>query len=714
MEPIVFVMMCALAAGAEAGSAPTTMEHHALGPVAPQGDLRSMLTQYLVRRSCDALDAAAERRRATRMVDDTAEWRASVRKAVRDAMGPMPFSASGGPLNIRTVSRSEHPEFVLENVLFESFSGMDVNATIYLPNAAKCPPPWTPIVVPVGHDTKTLPIYQHPGQLFARFGYAAITFDPPDMAGEKPEGNDHFRDGVRCYLTGQSSNRYFVLDALRCMDYLATRSDIDMSKGAGITGVSGGGMTSMYAALLDDRIRAVGPACRAVSYALHPVRDGYGECPESLAIGRFTHYDDMDLLSAAAPTPVLLMAGAKDEVFTAAMSQDIAKDVKTDYEFAKIGDRFRFYLDPGGHAYSVAMACEFVKWMDKWVRGVPDRAVGPFAETDFLTLPAEDLACHPRQDRNIFTVNRDEAVRMRAQWDPAQTRNAVRAACGIGVPVSNASAVKCPVRVSAPPIQAWFHYVQELMLEPEPGIELPATFIYPKDQPASRPALLFFDDTGRWSMLRGQGPLASAIHFVEPGTPGFAVLTVDLRGWGDTRPADLPYDLAGWGSRERWIAYVSAALGDSVMAMRVRDGLAALEYLRNSGLCDRERIVVGGSGLGAVVALHVAALDGAVYGVFAQDGLASFTGLVTEKQYAWPADAFMPTVLQSYDLPELTATLTVPVFLVNPMDAMKKPLSQDAAETLYAEAKKKTPQFRIQTASRGADIVKDIQELLQR
>ena len=59
-----------------------------------------------------------------------------------------------------------------------------------------------------------------PPQVFARAGYAAITFDPPAQSGEKGAGNDHFTDGPRCYAVGQTSQRYFVADALRAMDYL--------------------------------------------------------------------------------------------------------------------------------------------------------------------------------------------------------------------------------------------------------------------------------------------------------------------------------------------------------------------------------------------------------------------------------------------------------------------------------------------------------------
>ena len=52
------------------------------------------------------------------------------------------------------------------------------------------------------------------------------------------EDGERLRNGVRTFLTGHSSSRYFVLDALRCIDYLATREDVDMTRGVGMTGVS--------------------------------------------------------------------------------------------------------------------------------------------------------------------------------------------------------------------------------------------------------------------------------------------------------------------------------------------------------------------------------------------------------------------------------------------------------------------------------------------
>jgi dienelactone hydrolase len=699
MKLFAFVTLALLA-----GDARLEPEFHSFGPVQADIDLRTMLTDYVVDKSCATLDATATRRSESLRTGAWENWRDTVRESVRQALGPMPFGADGAPLNVRVVSTQERPGYVLENVLFESLPGLDVNASVYLPLASDFPPPWRGIVVPVGHSAKTGVDYQRPAQVFARRGYVAITFDPPGMAGEKPVGNDHFRDGVRCYLTGQSSNRYFVVDALRCIDYLASRDDVDMTNGVGMTGVSGGGMTTMFATLLDDRIAASGPACCAVPLAMHPVLDGYAPCPETLDFGRFLAYDDMDVLAAAVPTPVLLMAGATDEVFTADMSRRIAEDMAESFRAAGFPDRFEFFLGPGGHAYTLAMAERFADWMDRWVKGSEGRPSKPFTEADLETLPPDALACHPRQDVNIFAANRAEAERLRASrtGDPIE---AARRLAGVDDPIG------VPNEKANGPALVWFHYVQELLLEPEPGIALPATFLYPADEDWRGGVVLYFDDRGRWTDLRTQGLLTKLARFIDRDQEKFAVMTVDLRGWGDTKPADQRYDMAGWGSREQWLAYTSAALGDSVMAMRIRDGLATLAYLRSHPEIDPERIVIGGRGLGAVIALHVAAIDGNVAGAFALDGLATFESLAATESYTWSPEAFYPNVLIHYDLPELVSALPMPVLIANPLDATKNSLTQEDAEQPYRRGEDDA-QIRVVTESGDSDVVAFVHALL--
>lgn len=675
------LMVIAMTDRAIAESSSYAAERFGLGPVPPTIDLRNMLRAHVVRRCCELIDAGAARRKQGFASGQWQTWRDAIRQSVLAGLGEMPFGKTGGPLNVRAVSRHERKGYVIENVLFESLPGCDVNASVYLPQPDKYPPPWPAIVVPVGHSGKQFENYQVPAQVFARLGYVAVTFDPPGMSGEKRAGNDHFSDGVRCYLTGCSSNRYFVIDALRCIDYLATRKDVDMRHGVGMTGVSGGGTTTMTATLLDDRITAAGPSCCAVPNAYHPVLDGYAPCAETLAGGRFAAgLDDVDVLIAAAPTPVLLMAGQEDEVFKIEWSRRIAADVRSAYEKAGLAAKFQFFADAGGHAYTVEQAVEFTKWMDRWVRGAPDRALPAVKRSDFEMVPPDLLRCNPRQEGNIFSMNRALAGRLRAKRSGLPIRQAVMAIAHVG------EGITIPKVRHGERQLVWFHTLEELMLQPDVDIELPTTFLVPAKQGWKGGAVLYFDDRGRWTDLAQGGMLSEASGFINEGTDGPAILTVDLRGWGDSRPAYAPYEIAGWGDRSRWISYVSAAMGDHVLAMRIRDGLAALKYLRSRSEIDPAKIVVGGYGMGGVVALHVAAVDDAIAGVFSTNGLASFESLATSPSYAWSHEDFFPDVLRHYDLPELVARLKMPTMLVNPLDADQGALDAMSAKRLYASA----------------------------
>lgn len=661
-------------------------ESFSLGPPPVSLDLRTMLTNHLVRECCRALDETAARREQAFQSGDWQPWREQVREQVRAALGDLPFGASGGPLNVRPVSRHERTGYTVENVLFESLPGLDVNASVYLPDPAAYPPPWPAVVVSVGHSTKTGESYQKPAQIFARCGYVALLYDPPGMAGEKQAGNDHFNDGVRCYATGVSSNRYFVMDGLRAIDYLASREDVDLRRGVAATGVSGGGVTTMFMTLLDDRITVSGPSCCATPKAVHPVLDAYPECPEVLPFNRFHAFDDIDMLVAALPAAVMLMAGGDDEVFTKTMSQRIADKVAANFERAGKGNHFSFFLDDSGHAYTPQMALRFAGWMNRWLLDAPDRLIPTIDESSLELLDAALLACFPRQERNIFSENRDVALRLR-ETRPEPDLQGIRRVIGTG------ESAKVPEADMGEPIRSWQHWVREVALKPVPGIVLPATWLYPVDEEHRTGAVLYFDDRGRWTDLKKQGRAAGWAGFLGEHTETRQLLSVDLRGWGDTAPAELPYDLAGWGGRDRWIAYVSAALGDSIMAMRIRDGLAAYSWLRKSpGVV---KIVVGGHGLGAVVALHVAVMAGDAAGVFCDEMPADIEMLVSQSVCAWPPDTFLPQVLRHYDLPELAGMTAAPVLINNPLNAQRQEIDRETARKVYAKACEHNPRCRI-------------------
>lgn len=651
--------------------------------IPPRCDLRMMLRNHVVRRSLACMQEADRQRQAVIDSGDYEPYRQRIRDWVVRTHAGMPVGPETTPPETRMVSSFEKEGYRIENVLFDSFPGWEVNATVYVP--LNFQPPFRAVVVPVGHSGKQFPNYQLPCQYFARAGYLAITFDPPGQAGEKQTGNDHFRDGVRSYLVGETSSRYFVADALRCIDYLGTRDDVDPGPGVAMTGVSGGGTTTIFSGIIDPRIAVTGPSCCLSPLEDLAIRQCYSACPEGRMWRRYADgIDYVDIIGATAPKPTLVMAGKGDEVFRIEDTTALAGMARNLYRVGGWEDRFDFFADESGHAYTLVQAERFVAFMDRWLgtsepQSKPERR--PWPTESYRLNPEPELHCHPRQDVNMRTLSLARAESLR------------RVRMKAGVDLGRAAAEKClwkpdieravASEVGAP-FRAWIHDMHQVRLIRETDIELHGSLLVPSDR-VHAPIVLHFDEHGRNRLLEAGGFLSRVIRFVDRVNPSFTCFSVDLRGWGDTRPTMLPFEIPSWGSTDRFFAYSTAALGDGTMQMRVRDGLTALAFLRGFERTLDCPVIVTGCGLGGIVAAHVAAIDREAAGVVIWDTLRAFEDLLRADDSRWSPEAFMPGVLECYDIPELLNSVSCPVHWINPLDAMKERFEEGELKSL-AEA----------------------------
>jgi len=434
----------------------------------------------------------------------------------------------------------------------------------------------------------------------------------------------------------------------------------------------------------------------------HPVGDLYAGCPETHQFRRFADgLDQIDLVCAAMPVPTLAMAGQGDEVFHIEWTRALCEEVAQ--AFASVGraDRFEFFEDTGGHEYSVAQALQFVRWMNRWLLRESDRPIPQAAAEDCRVEPWETVRCYPAPEENIFTINRQMARELKESRDAAPGKSEIRSAIRSALELPQEP--PAPAAITGEPFHTWLHHCQEAVLQPEEGIELPATFLYPIAEEDRSLTILYFDDRGRWEALRSSGLLARMAQFIDRDAPKLrAIFSVDLRGWGDTKPTPSPYDIAGWSGEGRPLAYISNAMGESLFGMRMRDALSALAYVRSREEVSHEEVVVAGHGMGAVVALHLAALTEGLRGVIAEAPLASFQELTESERYTWPPDAFVPEILKYYDLPELMAALTpTPALVVNPLDAEGKPVPN--AASLFRDALSANNVLQVRTGLDGRE-----------
>lgn len=598
-----------------------------------------------------------------------AAWRRyalKLRRRFADSLASTGFKPERGRVRAQSVSQRDCGAFSVENVLFQSLPDCWVNATVWRPDPRRWAPPWRAIITPVGHNGKYNPSEQFPPQVFAANGFLAVSFDPPGF-GEKTKGNDHFVDGVRCYLGGHNALGFFLADACRVIDYVSGRPDVDMRGGVAMTGVSGGGMTSICCAAVDERVSVIGPSCFGLPDADHPIRNGYAGCPEMLWFGRFAAGLGLeDLLVATRFVPTLLMAGRHDSVLTAPIMRRLARGAKTAYRGAGASERLALLIDDCGHEYTVPQAEAFVRWVRRWWQLASRERVQRVRGGPRL-LKREELECHPPHGGTMASFAAADARRREPLRNLVSARLQLRALAGL-----NRAVARRPLRpVKGVSAGLWTHTLTEISLRDGADWELPATWMRRKGAAGPEHILVFFDERGRWSALHQWGWLNRAVELFAPSKANLSVLSVDLPGWGDTAPMPAPFDVVGWGGVDRWTGYVSAATGDSVMAMRLREACRVLRFVRGGRGVPNRRIILGGHGLGANIAALVAWLEGPVAGLVLTEPLAAFAQLATAPKAAWPHDAYFPGILKTADFAETLRAAQTQAIVVGPRDATR-------------------------------------------
>ena len=196
-----------------------------------------------------------------------AEWQA----AWRTGIGGLPETKT--PLNAKAGPAVTCDGFTLQNVLFESQPGVYVVGHLFLPDAAKFAPPYPCVMMPMGHsDNGILNLrYATHAAMTARAGLAVFSWDPIGQGERRQIGRrydaqfsecarEHSSLGARGWLVGWNFARFRIWDAIRAVDYVLTRKEID-GKRLGVMGTSGGGTMSAYMQAWDERITVAFPNC---------------------------------------------------------------------------------------------------------------------------------------------------------------------------------------------------------------------------------------------------------------------------------------------------------------------------------------------------------------------------------------------------------------------------------------------------------------------
>jgi dienelactone hydrolase len=582
------------------------------------------------------------------------------------------------PLNPQIVGTIERKGYRIEKVIFESQPKHFVTALMFLPDAKAFKTPYPGVLVPCGHtfEAKGYGPYQAMGAFLALNGMAALVFDPIDQ-GERGQlmgkggwpdfwGIDaHTQVGMCSIPLGRNTARFEIWDAMRALDYLQSRPEVD-PKRIGCTGNSGGATQTSFLMSLDDRLGAVAPSCYITSTERELDNRGADDAEQQIFRQLIDGPHEADFIMLRAPSPALVMAATHD-FFDIRGSWDSVRYAKRLYTRMGFAERVDIMENDAGHNYDQLQREAAVRWMSRWLLA-KDR---PITEPKIELLNEKEYTCTSDGKvmslpgaRSVYDLNEEYenelAKRREFAWgtgDRTALLGKVRQVAGIR---SLADLPKPRVEKAGTVARAGYK-IEKLVIRPEEGIALPALLFLPEKRNRN-PVVLYLHDKGKAADATGGGRIEERVR------AGDAVLAVDIRGTGQTQ--STTGGLYGPDYQDAQIAYM---LGRSVVGMRAEDVLNcaryAIERASNGRNGTVDLVTVGNVG---IPALHAAALEPNLFHtVKLQQMLVSWSNVVhVRKNPSSIMASLVHAALLDYDLPNLEATLGGKLTVEKPVDVL--------------------------------------------
>jgi dienelactone hydrolase len=310
-------------------------------------------------------------------------WRTAFRAALWERIGGRQGEVT--PLNLRHGPVTQHAGYRREYITFESEPGVTVPAWVLIPEGHTTPGP--AVIAVHGHgygvddivrinadgtDRETSQGYHK--DFAVELCLRGLVVIAPEVLsfGRRRELAEQQAEPTRssCWypalwgiMQGQPLIGRRVRDIMRTFDVLAARPEVDPAR-IGIMGISGGGMVTLFAAALEDRLKAV-----VVSGYLATFRDSIlsiEHCLCNYVPGLLQDAEMYDIASLLAPRPLLIEAGNRDNIFPLPAVEQAYSHLEHIYAGLDASERLDKDVFDGEHQISGAKAYDFLfKWLQE-------------------------------------------------------------------------------------------------------------------------------------------------------------------------------------------------------------------------------------------------------------------------------------------------------------------------------------------------------------
>lgn len=633
-----------------------------------------IVLDYLVDRVKAVRKERTARLQSIRTRKDAEKYQEEVRRVIGKAFSPMPPRT---PLNAVVTGVVKRPTHCIEKIVFESRPQFLVTANLYLPNNLRGPTP--AILGSCGHsqDGKALPTYQGFCQRLVQSGFIVLLFDPISQ-GERDQHyhlppkayirrscvTAHNMLGKQLELIGEFFGAWRAWDAIRALDYLLTRPEVDASR-VGMTGNSGGGTMTTWLWPLEPRIKMAAPSC-FLSPFLHNLENEMPQDAEQYPPGILGQGVDLaDFFLARAPDPVLLL-GQKYDYFDRRGFAEICAETRRFYRFFGAERNVHSFLGSNIHGY---------------FPDAQEKMVGFFCNQSGVTRPKKKPVVKPEKDKVLFATPKGQVVpagskpAYRIMAEKANSLAATRRKLsGAELKKTLQRLLRLPARESRPhyrvlrPYPLYAPQVARYAVETEKNIRVILTKVLKETSQAGtldveKEVHLHLPHFSSEEEIARE-PLAKKLIQRHP------LYLLDVRGLGESVPDEEHGFFQHYGKDYMFHGFF-LLLGESYLGRRVHDVLSVIDLLVGEGA---RHVHLHGRGQGALIALFAALLHPNVKGTTLKNLPLSFRDWVRTPVVKWPAANVVRGILKEMEIADCLRALGAKVKLLEAWGADMEPV----------------------------------------
>lgn len=308
--------------------------------------------------------------------ESTRQERRTRRKELYELLGKLPSRSR--PIAAERVYAENRGGYTLEKLLLD-LNGIEwVPAYLLRPDKGADADAKPPVILyhhshggfyKVGKDEllRGAPYLQQPayGESLALRGYAVLCID--SWAFGERSGRTESAIFKEMLWNGQSMLGMMLFDAIRAIDYLETRADVDASR-IGTMGMSMGSTLAWWLAALDTRVKAVAELCCLTDF--HALVEDNGLDRHGIFYyvpDLLNHFTTGQINALIAPRPHLSLAGNLDPLTPAAGLDRIDRELRDVYAAYGAPDAWKLLRYDVGHVETAEMRAEVLAFFERWL-----------------------------------------------------------------------------------------------------------------------------------------------------------------------------------------------------------------------------------------------------------------------------------------------------------------------------------------------------------